>query len=52
MVRLRDNPVKEQILRPMFGDEWPERRTFPDDTALGLDQVGVYRRSPAEEVCL
>ena len=25
----RDDAVKEQILRPMFGDEWPARRTFP-----------------------
>ena len=28
----RDDPAKEQILRPMFGDEWPERRTFPNRT--------------------
>lgn len=26
----RDDPVKEQILRPMFGDEWPAKRTFPN----------------------
>ncbi len=26
----RDDPAKEQILRPMFGDEWPRQRTFPD----------------------
>jgi glyoxylase-like metal-dependent hydrolase (beta-lactamase superfamily II) len=26
----RDDAVKEQILRPMFGDEWPAVRTFPD----------------------
>jgi len=26
----RDHEVKEQILRPMFGDEWAERRTFPN----------------------
>jgi glyoxylase-like metal-dependent hydrolase (beta-lactamase superfamily II) len=25
----RDDPVKEQILRPMFGDEWPRERRFP-----------------------
>jgi glyoxylase-like metal-dependent hydrolase (beta-lactamase superfamily II) len=25
----RDDAVKEQILRPMFGDEWPAARTFP-----------------------
>ncbi len=27
----RDDPVKEQILRPMFGDEWPRERRFPTD---------------------
>jgi glyoxylase-like metal-dependent hydrolase (beta-lactamase superfamily II) len=26
----RDDPVKEQILRPMFGDEWAHERAFPD----------------------
>ena len=26
----RDDPVKEQILRPMFGDEWAAERTFPN----------------------
>jgi glyoxylase-like metal-dependent hydrolase (beta-lactamase superfamily II) len=26
----RDDPVKEEILRPMFGDESPRRRTFPN----------------------
>ena len=28
----RDDPVKEQILRPIFGDEWARRRTFPNRT--------------------
>ena len=27
---VRDDSVKEQILRPMFGDEWATRRTFPN----------------------
>jgi glyoxylase-like metal-dependent hydrolase (beta-lactamase superfamily II) len=27
---IRDDPVKEGILRPMFGDEWAAERTFPD----------------------
>jgi glyoxylase-like metal-dependent hydrolase (beta-lactamase superfamily II) len=27
---VRDDPVKEEILRPMFGDEWPQERTFPN----------------------
>jgi len=26
----RDDATKEQILRPMFGDEWAAHRTFPD----------------------
>ena len=26
----RDDAAKEQILRPMFGDEWPTERTFPN----------------------
>ena len=26
----RDDDLKEQILRPMFGDEWPKQRTFPN----------------------
>ena len=26
----RDDAIKESILRPMFGDEWPHRRRFPD----------------------
>lgn len=29
----RDDAVKEAILRPMFGDEWPARRAFPNRTA-------------------
>jgi glyoxylase-like metal-dependent hydrolase (beta-lactamase superfamily II) len=28
----RDDPVKEQILRPMFGDEWASERAFPNET--------------------
>ena len=28
----RDDALKEEILRPMFGEEWPRRRTFPDRT--------------------
>jgi glyoxylase-like metal-dependent hydrolase (beta-lactamase superfamily II) len=29
-VIVRDDPVKEQILRPMFGDAWAAERAFPD----------------------
>ena len=31
----RDDPVKEEILRPIFGDEWPRRRTFPNTVVDG-----------------
>jgi glyoxylase-like metal-dependent hydrolase (beta-lactamase superfamily II) len=29
---IRDDPVKEAIIGPMFGDEWPTRRIFPNTT--------------------
>jgi glyoxylase-like metal-dependent hydrolase (beta-lactamase superfamily II) len=29
-VIVRDDPLKDQILGPMFGDEWPVTRTFPN----------------------
>ena len=40
----RDDPVKEEILRPMFGDEWTTHRTFPntvvaDDESVSFDGV-------------
>jgi glyoxylase-like metal-dependent hydrolase (beta-lactamase superfamily II) len=35
----RDDPVKEQILRPMFGDEWPRRRLFPNRTVADGERV-------------
>jgi glyoxylase-like metal-dependent hydrolase (beta-lactamase superfamily II) len=28
----RDDALKEEILRPMFGEEWPRERTFPNRT--------------------
>jgi glyoxylase-like metal-dependent hydrolase (beta-lactamase superfamily II) len=28
----RDDEIKEGIIRPMFGDEWPRERRFPDHT--------------------
>lgn len=31
---VRDDPEKERILRPMFGDEWAAERTFPN-TPIG-----------------
>jgi glyoxylase-like metal-dependent hydrolase (beta-lactamase superfamily II) len=40
----RDDPVKEQILRPMFGDAWAAVRTFPNRTVADgetLDFAGV-----------
>jgi glyoxylase-like metal-dependent hydrolase (beta-lactamase superfamily II) len=40
----RDDQIKEQILRPMFGDEWAPERAFPnqtveDDGVLALDGI-------------
>lgn len=35
----RDDPVKEEILRPMFGDEWTTSRTFPNTTIRDGESV-------------
>jgi glyoxylase-like metal-dependent hydrolase (beta-lactamase superfamily II) len=35
----RDDDAKEQILRPMFGDEWAARRTFPNTPIHDGDSV-------------
>jgi glyoxylase-like metal-dependent hydrolase (beta-lactamase superfamily II) len=35
----RDDAVKEQILRPMFGDDWPLRRSFPNRTVADGERV-------------
>ena len=35
----RDDPLKEEILRPMFGEEWPRERTFPNRTVSDGDSV-------------
>ena len=35
----RDDPTKEQILRPMFGDEWPRERRFPTDIVADGETV-------------
>jgi glyoxylase-like metal-dependent hydrolase (beta-lactamase superfamily II) len=37
----RDDEVKEQILRPMFGDEWPRERRFPNHTLRDGDSISV-----------
>lgn len=37
----RDDAAKEQILRPMFGDEWPTVRTFPNRIVQGGDRVAI-----------
>lgn len=51
----RDDPVKEEILRPMFGEEWPRRRTFPttvvdDGETLAFDGLSftVIDLGPSE----
>jgi hypothetical protein len=40
----RDDALKEQILRPMFGDEWPQQRMFPTPGRLGRRDSRVRRR--------
>jgi glyoxylase-like metal-dependent hydrolase (beta-lactamase superfamily II) len=51
----RDDAVKEQILRPMFGDEWPKERRFPNRTVsdgetleLGGTEFTVVDLGPSE----
>jgi glyoxylase-like metal-dependent hydrolase (beta-lactamase superfamily II) len=51
----RDDAVKEEILRPMFGDEWPAERRFPDrivsdseSLELGGARVTVVDLGPSE----
>jgi len=36
---VRDDDAKEQILRPMFGDEWPAERTFPNTPIRDGDSI-------------
>lgn len=35
----RDDDEKERILRPMFGDEWPRRRMFPEMVVNDGDRI-------------
>jgi glyoxylase-like metal-dependent hydrolase (beta-lactamase superfamily II) len=35
----RDDPAKEQILRPMYGDEWASERTFPNTVVRDGESV-------------
>jgi glyoxylase-like metal-dependent hydrolase (beta-lactamase superfamily II) len=37
----RDDATKEQILRPMFGDEWPAARTFPSRIVKDGERVAI-----------
>ena len=37
----RDDAVKEEILRPMFGDEWPRERMFPTRTVSDGEQIDL-----------
>ena len=37
----RDDPVKEEILRPMFGSEWAPERAFPNQTVGDGELVSV-----------
>lgn len=45
----RDDPIKDQILRPMLGDEWPAERAFPsrvveDGTELSFGDIELTVR--------
>jgi glyoxylase-like metal-dependent hydrolase (beta-lactamase superfamily II) len=40
MIR-RDDPIKEQILRPMFGEEWAEERAFPNRVVADQEIVSL-----------
>jgi glyoxylase-like metal-dependent hydrolase (beta-lactamase superfamily II) len=51
----RDDGVKEKILRPMFGDEWPAERAFPtqlvepgEQVAFGDIELAVRDLGPGE----
>jgi glyoxylase-like metal-dependent hydrolase (beta-lactamase superfamily II) len=37
----RDDEVKEQIIRPMFGDEWPRERRFPNHALRDGESINV-----------
>src|SRR5262245_47859776 len=37
----RDDAAKEQILRPMFGEEWPATRRFPTRIVQGGERVSI-----------
>lgn len=37
----RDDAAKEQILRPMFGEEWATTRKFPTDRVRDGDRVSI-----------
>jgi glyoxylase-like metal-dependent hydrolase (beta-lactamase superfamily II) len=37
----RDDDAKEQILRPMFGNEWATARTFPNRIVQGGERVTI-----------
>lgn len=36
----RDDELKEGIIRPMFGDEWPTERRFPNQTMSDGETIG------------
>jgi glyoxylase-like metal-dependent hydrolase (beta-lactamase superfamily II) len=51
----RDDPIKEQILRPMFGEEWPVERPFPSrivengtELSFGDIELAVRDLGPSE----
>ena len=51
----RDDQAKEELLRPMFGDEWPAERAFPtrlvepgEELAFGDIELAVRDLGPGE----
>jgi len=51
----RDDPIKEEILRPMFGEEWPLERAFPSrivesgtELSFGDIELAVRDLGPSE----
>jgi glyoxylase-like metal-dependent hydrolase (beta-lactamase superfamily II) len=37
----RDDPIKEEILRPMFGEEWAPERAFPNQTVRDGEVIAL-----------
>jgi len=47
----RDDALKDQIVGPMMGDQWPTRRRFPDAIVDGTLELGDLRFSVKDLGC-